>query len=98
VGGRLATLQAAGREYEIGGSVIHPANREKQEACQNITFFVVIFSYTFTKFSMCSMILPSILHRMLMLVQFFTLVLLVSRCQKARKHIRASRRDDIKLR
>ncbi len=30
VGGRLATLQAAGREYEIGGSVIHPANREKK--------------------------------------------------------------------
>lgn len=27
VGGRLATLFAAGREYEIGGSIIHPANR-----------------------------------------------------------------------
>jgi hypothetical protein len=50
---------------------------------------------------MYSMILPSILtslvctgsvHRMLIRVQFFNLVLLI-----VRKHIRASRRDDIIL-
>ena len=28
VGGRLATTQIAGHEYETGGSIIHPANRE----------------------------------------------------------------------
>ena len=28
VGGRLATTVIAGREYETGGSIIHPANRE----------------------------------------------------------------------
>ncbi len=57
VGGRLATLQAAGREYEIGGSVIHPANREKKPA-KKLHFFIVVI---FPQFLMCSMILPSIL-------------------------------------
>ena len=28
VGGRLATTKIAGREYETGGSIIHPANRK----------------------------------------------------------------------
>jgi len=28
IGGRLATTQIAGHEYETGGSIIHPANRE----------------------------------------------------------------------
>ena len=28
VGGRLATLDIAGHAYEVGGSIIHPANRE----------------------------------------------------------------------
>lgn len=27
IGGRLATVKIAGREYEVGGSVIHPANK-----------------------------------------------------------------------
>ena len=31
VGGRLATVTMAGHEYEVGGSIIHPANRLMKE-------------------------------------------------------------------
>jgi len=43
IGGRLATINIQGYEYETGGSILHPRNRYMKQFLQHFGNFYIIF-------------------------------------------------------